>query len=97
MVRLSDLAQAERDHLINLPCPTFDTQPWAEGPPISKRRVAVISTAGLQRRARGVPGGKVLPARVASADGSWLGAGSEGPPRVPRRLRRARDIGRRND
>ena len=32
MVRLSDLAQAERDHLINLPCPTFDTQPWAEGP-----------------------------------------------------------------
>ncbi|MBG05083.1 MAG: selenoprotein B glycine/betaine/sarcosine/D-proline reductase [Rhodospirillaceae bacterium] len=50
MVRLSDLAQAERDHLINLPCPTFDTQPWAEGPPISERRVAVISTAGLQRR-----------------------------------------------
>ena len=50
MVRLSDLAQAERDHLINLPCPTFDTQPWAEGSPISERRVAVISTAGLQRR-----------------------------------------------
>ena len=50
MVRLSVLAQAERDDLINLPCLTFDTQPWAEGPPISERRVAVISTAGLQRR-----------------------------------------------
>ena len=50
MVRLSALAQAERDHLVNLPCLLFDTQPWAEGPPISEQRVAVISTAGLQKR-----------------------------------------------
>lgn len=50
MVRMADLAEEERNHLINLPCPTFDTAPWMTGPPLSERRIAVISTAGLQRR-----------------------------------------------
>lgn len=30
-------------------CPTFQTKPWVEGPPLNKRRVAIISMAGLHR------------------------------------------------
>lgn len=30
-------------------CPTFETRPWVEGPPLSRRRVAIISMAGLHR------------------------------------------------
>ena len=49
MVRLSDLAEAEQNHLLHLPCPTFDSDPFVAGPPIAERRVAVIPTASLQR------------------------------------------------
>ncbi len=50
MVRLADLAEGQRKNAENLPCPAFDTQPWVKGPPLSKRRVAIISTAGLHGR-----------------------------------------------
>ncbi len=33
-----------------LDCPTFETHPWVEGPPLNKRRVAIISMAGLHRQ-----------------------------------------------
>lgn len=52
MARLADLPQWERNHLLHLrdQAPRFDTQPWAEGPPLAQRRVALVSTAGLHRR-----------------------------------------------
>ncbi len=50
MVRLADLDEPERTHLANIPCTSFDTQPWVSGPPLAKRRVAMISTAALQHR-----------------------------------------------
>lgn len=50
MVRLTELAEEEQNHLLHLPCPTFDTHPFVSGPPLAERRVAVVSTAGLQRR-----------------------------------------------
>lgn len=50
MVRLSDTPDSLRQHLEALACPTFATQPWVNGAPLHKRRVAVISTAGLQKR-----------------------------------------------
>ena len=50
MARLDQLPEPERSFLANLECPTFETQPWVGGPPLSRRRVAVISTAGLHRR-----------------------------------------------
>lgn len=50
MARLDDIAEPLRSHLLNLPCQGFDTQPWVEGPPLARRRVALVSTAGLQRR-----------------------------------------------
>ncbi len=50
MVRLNELPEPSRSYLRRLRCPTFETTPWAQGPPLAKRRVAIISTAGLHRR-----------------------------------------------
>lgn len=50
MARLDRMPEDERNHLLALPCPTFDTTPWVTGPPLTKRRVALITTAGLHRR-----------------------------------------------
>ena len=50
MVRLDQMPERERKHLKELPCPTFETNPWVEGSPLSERRVAIVSTAGLHRR-----------------------------------------------
>ncbi len=50
MVRLRDLPEWERDYLSGLTCPEFDSAPWVSGPPLIRRRVAIVSTAGLQNR-----------------------------------------------
>jgi D-proline reductase (dithiol) PrdB len=50
MARLDQLPEPMRSHLAGLECPTFNTSPWVEGPPLQKRRVALISTAGLHAR-----------------------------------------------
>jgi D-proline reductase (dithiol) PrdB len=49
MARLEDMPESA-EHLLALPCPRFDSTPWAEGPPIHERRVAILSTAGLHER-----------------------------------------------
>lgn len=50
MAYLEKLPPALAEHLAHLDCPSFDTTPWVTGPPVTERRVAVISTAGLHRR-----------------------------------------------
>lgn len=50
MARLEQLPEPERSFLAGLECPTYDSQPWAVGPALAERRVALISTAGLHRR-----------------------------------------------
>lgn len=50
MAQLEDMPEPMRSHLEKLPCPSFDTTPWVTGPPLPKRRIAVISTAGLHRK-----------------------------------------------
>ncbi len=50
MARLDQMTEAERKHLEKLSCPTFETQPWVEGAPLSNRRLAIVSTAGLHSR-----------------------------------------------
>ncbi len=50
MARLDKMPENERDHLLSLPCPTFETTPWVAGPSLAERRLALISTAGLHRR-----------------------------------------------
>jgi D-proline reductase (dithiol) PrdB len=50
MVRLADVPEAERNVILGLALPTYDTNPAVAGPPLRERRVAVVSTAGLHRR-----------------------------------------------
>lgn len=50
MVRMAALPETERAMLMSFDCPSFETQPWINGPPLSQRRVAIITTAGLHRR-----------------------------------------------
>lgn len=50
MARLKDLPEGMRQHLLELPCPTFTDHPFVAGPPLQDRRVAIVSTAGLHRR-----------------------------------------------
>src|SRR4051812_12635293 len=48
--RLSDMPEVEANHLRRIECPTYDDTPPLPGKPLSQRRVAIISTAGLHRR-----------------------------------------------
>lgn len=50
MARIEDLPESARARLVNLECPRFDTQPWVTGPPLDRRRVALVTTAGIQLR-----------------------------------------------
>lgn len=50
MVRLSDLEPGDRAHLLAKPCPPFASSPFVIGPPLTRRRLAIVTTAGLTRR-----------------------------------------------
>ena len=50
MARMELLPEMERKTLEALECPTFEDHPWVDGPPLSQRRVAIISTAGLHKK-----------------------------------------------
>lgn len=49
MARLEQMTAAERDSILAIPLPTFETTPWHPGPPLAQRRVAIVATAGLHR------------------------------------------------
>jgi D-proline reductase (dithiol) PrdB len=77
MARLADLPEWERGHLLHLceDAPRFEHTARVSGPPLSRRRVALISTAGLHRRGdRPFDGGagateyRVIPADTPAAD-----------------------------
>jgi D-proline reductase (dithiol) PrdB len=36
--------------MTNLECPSFESRPFVSGPPLSQRRVAIVTSAGLVRR-----------------------------------------------
>ena len=50
MARLENLPEPQRSHIAKTKPPTFDSHPWAAGPSLNRRRIAIISTAGLHRR-----------------------------------------------
>ena len=50
MAWLDRYSEEERSHILGLPCPSFETTPFAAGPSLAERRVALVSTAGLHRR-----------------------------------------------
>jgi D-proline reductase (dithiol) PrdB len=50
MAHLHDIPQPTRDAVAGLVSPGFDTTPFVTGPPLARRRVAVLSSAALIRR-----------------------------------------------
>ena len=75
MVRLADLDAADRDNMLKrLPAlPKFPHHPWAKGPALAQRRVAIVTTAGIHMRGDQPFGGgamdyRVIPGDVAAAD-----------------------------
>jgi len=50
MARMTDLPERTQAALAALDCPRFEKQPFIGGPPLSRRRVAVVSSAGLMAR-----------------------------------------------
>lgn len=50
MARLDQLPEPMRSHIAGLPCPSFATTPWTTGPALKRRRISIVSTAGVHRR-----------------------------------------------
>jgi D-proline reductase (dithiol) PrdB len=52
MVRLADLPEWEREHMLDKlkGLSGFDSRPWVKGGPLSRRRIAIVTTSGLHRR-----------------------------------------------
>jgi D-proline reductase (dithiol) PrdB len=44
---LTDLPAGQAQRLAELECPDFVTRPWVKGGPLSQRRIAIVSSAGL--------------------------------------------------
>jgi D-proline reductase (dithiol) PrdB len=52
MVRLADLPEWEREHMLDKlkDLAGFDARPWTPPPPLRSCRVAIVTTAGLHRK-----------------------------------------------
>ena len=50
MARLENMPEPLRSHIANTRLPVFDTRPWVAGLSLNRRRIAIVSTAGLHRR-----------------------------------------------
>ena len=68
MTRLTDLPPAQVKRLAELECPDFTTRPWVTGSPLSQRRVAIVSSAGLVVRGENPFRGRDADYRVIPAD-----------------------------
>ena len=73
MVRLSQFEEEERKHLLDLPCPTYESTPFVAGTQLAQARLALVSTAGLHRRsdrpfAVGETGYRLIPEDVQAND-----------------------------
>ena len=73
MARLDKLLEPQRSHIAKLACPSFETTAWVAGPPLARRRVSIISTAGLHRRGdrpfEGMTGDyRVIPGDIQASD-----------------------------
>lgn len=50
MVYLSEMPQKQRDMIVNQDLPNYKDTPCVKGPALSKRKISIITTAGLHRR-----------------------------------------------
>ena len=70
---MEDLVETEQEHMRSLPLNQFDSTPWAEGPSLSERRVAIVTSAGLSLRGEeafglGAADYRVIPSTTNSGD-----------------------------
>ncbi len=70
MARLRDLDPGMQQHLTALKCPTYEEAHFVAGPPLSQRRVALVSTAGLHVRGDAPFGTGAADYRVIPGDAS---------------------------
>jgi D-proline reductase (dithiol) PrdB len=68
VTRLTDLPPAQAKRLAELECPDFTTRPWVTGSPLSQRRVAIVSSAGLVVRGENPFRGRDADYRVIPTD-----------------------------
>ncbi|MBM3643261.1 MAG: selenoprotein B glycine/betaine/sarcosine/D-proline reductase [Alphaproteobacteria bacterium] len=73
MARLEDLPPATAQRLRDLECPTFAATPFVAGPPLARRKVAVVTSAALHPRGDSPfrPGSaevRLLPATLGAGD-----------------------------
>ncbi|MBV8738083.1 MAG: selenoprotein B glycine/betaine/sarcosine/D-proline reductase [Alphaproteobacteria bacterium] len=73
VTRLSDLPPDQAKRLAELECPDFKSRPWATGPALTQRRVAIVSSAGLVMRGENPfrgrdPDYRAIPSTVAASD-----------------------------
>jgi D-proline reductase (dithiol) PrdB len=73
LARLEDIPQPTRELIVALECSSLATRPFVAGPPLPKRRVAIISSAALFARSstpfmRGATDFRELPASLPSGD-----------------------------
>jgi D-proline reductase (dithiol) PrdB len=50
MVYMRDMSDAAYERIINQELPDYGVTPCRDGPPLSDRRIAIVTTAGLHRR-----------------------------------------------
>ena len=73
MTRLTDLPPDQAKRLAELECPNFAIRPWVSGPTLPRRRVAIVSSAGLVVRGENPfrgrdPDHRAIPSTVAAGD-----------------------------
>lgn len=67
MARIDDIPEPTRTAVLGLACPPFPDQPFLAGPPLARRRVAIVTSAALHPRGTppfpaGTPEVRFLPA-----------------------------------
>ncbi|MEE2760852.1 MAG: glycine/sarcosine/betaine reductase selenoprotein B family protein [Pseudomonadota bacterium] len=72
-MHLHDMPDAARDALVNQDLPVFEPTPCVAGPALNKRRIAIITTAGLHRSddptfTPGVGEYRIIPSDIAMDD-----------------------------
>ncbi len=50
MARMEDIYQPTRDNIVAAECPVIEGEPFVEGPPLSERKIAILSSAALYPR-----------------------------------------------
>jgi len=50
VARIDDIPEPTRSNILQLECPALEGQPFVAGPPLARRRVAIVSSAAIHPR-----------------------------------------------